>query len=93
MNEYRIVDLRRNSIDPEPMIIKAHSPEHAANLAFGLDFVRSGSKDKLCARVYFQNPGQPMSMVRLYAKVGDQGQGAKVQEEVDIDRSRTTGSL
>jgi hypothetical protein len=34
----------------------------------GVEVVRSGSKRELRARVYFQHPGQPLSMVRLYSK-------------------------
>lgn len=69
--EYRIIDLRTEVTDPEPKTVKAHSPEKAAELALGLELVRSGSKRDLRARVYFQIPGQPMSMVRLYSKVAD----------------------
>jgi hypothetical protein len=69
--EYRVIDLQTETIDPEPKTVKAGSPEKAAELALGLELVRSGSKQDLHARVYCQHPGQPLTMVRLYTKVAD----------------------
>jgi hypothetical protein len=71
MNEYRVIDLQTETVDPEPKTVAASSPEKAAELALGLTLIRSGAKKDLRARVYFQHPGQPMSMVRLYSKVED----------------------
>ena len=71
MTEYRVIDLQTETIDPEPQTVSASSPEKAAELALGLELVRSGSKQDLRARVYFQNPDQPVSMVRLYTKAAD----------------------
>lgn len=72
--EYRVIDLQTETIDPESITVQAHSPEKAAELALGLELVRSGAKKDLRARVYCQLPGQPLSMVRLYTKVADREQ-------------------
>ena len=69
--EYRVIDLQTETNDPEPKTVKASSPEKAALVALGLTLVRSGAKRDLRARVYCQQPGQPLSMVRLYTKVAD----------------------
>lgn len=69
--EYRVIDLQTETIDPEPKTVKASSPEKAAELVLGIELVRSGSKRDLRARVYCQQPGQPLTMVRLYTKVAD----------------------
>ena len=72
MTSYRVVDCRNNIVDPEELIIdSAASPEDAALKAIGEVLVRSGRRDDLRVRVYFQRPGQVMSMVRLYAKAID----------------------
>lgn len=69
---YRVVDLRTDTIDPtEHTVAKAKSPEEAALVALGESLVRSGRRQDLRARVYFQNEGQPMTMVRLYRRVED----------------------
>lgn len=67
---YRVVDVR-GDIDEatETIIAGARSPEDAARQALGLDLVRSGRRKDLIARVYWQSPGQPMNMVRLYRRV------------------------
>jgi hypothetical protein len=65
MNQYRVIDLQTEIIDPEPKTVAAVSPEKAAEMVLGLQLVRSGAKKDLRARVYFQNAGQPMTMVRL----------------------------
>ena len=75
MIEFRIIDLRTELIDPNPKTVLAPSPERAAELALGLSLVRSGAKDNLRARVYSQQPGRPLSMVRLYTKVADRRPG------------------
>jgi hypothetical protein len=72
--EFRVIDLHTETIDPTPKTVKAASPEKAAELALGLELVRSGSKSDLRARVYCQMPGQPLTMVRLYSKVADREQ-------------------
>jgi hypothetical protein len=72
MTHYRVVDCRSTIIDPNEVIIpKAASPEEAAFKALGETLVRSGRRSDLRARVYFQHPNQPMSMVRLYSKSVD----------------------
>lgn len=70
-SDFRVIDLQTETIDPEPKTVKATSPERAAELVLGQQLVRSGAKKDLRARVYFQSAGQPVSMVRLYSKVGD----------------------
>jgi hypothetical protein len=72
MITYRVVDCRSTIIDPNEIVIsRASSPEDAAFQAIGETLVRSGSRSDLRARVYFQHPNQPLSMVRLYAKAID----------------------
>lgn len=72
MTSYRVVDCRTDVINPQEMIIdSASSPEDAALKAVGETLVRSGRRGDLRVRVYFQHPGQVMSMVRLYAKAID----------------------
>jgi hypothetical protein len=70
MHAFRVIDLKLLAEDSE-VVVKAVTPERAAKLALGVDLVRSGSKRNLRARVYFQHPGQSLSMVRLYTKVED----------------------
>lgn len=58
--------------EPQDIIVdSAASPEDAARKATGEMLVRSGRGSDLRVRVYFQHPGQVMSMVRLYAKAID----------------------
>lgn len=71
MHEFRVLDLTLEVEEQQPIVVKAASPEHAAKIALGTDLVRSGAKRDLRARVYFQHPGQSLSMVRLYTKVDD----------------------
>lgn len=71
MSEFRVIDLRSEVINPEPLVVVAHSPEHAAEVALGLHLVRSGSHRNLCARVYFQHAGTKLSLVRLYKTNAD----------------------
>jgi hypothetical protein len=66
---YRVIDLSSPSIDPDEHIVRSTSPERAVMEALGIEVVRSGPKHDLRARVYFQYPGQPLTMVRLYSKV------------------------
>ena len=68
--EYRVIDLASSSTDPNECIVQSTSPERAVMEALGVEVVRSGSKRDLRARGYFQYPAQPVSMVRLYSKVG-----------------------
>lgn len=70
MQSYRVIDLRSNVIDHETSEVAARTPEQAANLVLGLDLVRSGGKKDLVGRVYWQLPGQPKSMIRVYRRVG-----------------------
>lgn len=71
MHEFRVLDLTHEGEEQQQVVVKAASPEHAAKIALGTDLVRSGAKRDLRARVYFQHPGQSLSMVRLYTKVDD----------------------
>ena len=72
MTSYRVVDCRSDVIDPKEVIIaNASSPEDAALKAIDEVLVRSGRRDSLRVRVYFQHLGQAMSMVRLYSKAID----------------------
>jgi len=69
---FRVVDLRSGpEAASEQHVPAARSPEEAARLALGEALVRSGRKDDLRARVYFQPEGQPTTMVRLYRRVED----------------------
>ena len=70
--QYRVIDLASSAIDPDERIVQSTSPERAVLEVLGVEVVRSGSKRDLRARVYFQHPGQPISMVRLYSKAGPQ---------------------
>ena len=70
-NEYRIIDLQTEVRDPDPPTVTAHTPEKAAELALGVELVRSGNPQNLRSRVYYQHPGQPMNMVGLYTKTAD----------------------
>ena len=66
---YRVVDLRTRTDEPlEIMVGDARSPENAAHIALGEDLSRGGHSRNLRARVYFQNPGSSLTMVRLYSK-------------------------
>lgn len=70
--EFRIVDLRSGPENPPELTVpNAKSPESAALQAIGETLVRSGRRDDLRAKVYFQQEGQPTTMVRLYRKVED----------------------
>ena len=70
--QFRIVDLRSGNENPSELTIpKAKSPESAALQAIGEELVRSGHRDDLRAKVYFQQDGQPTTMVRLYRRVED----------------------
>ena len=64
---FRVVDLRPQG--KEVTVEGASSPEDAARKALGIDVVRSGAKKDLVAKVYWQPMEQPLTMVRLYAKV------------------------
>jgi hypothetical protein len=67
--EYRVFDLRTEVIDPDARVVTGvRSPEEAARQVLGLDLTRSGLKRDLAARVYFQVPDQPLTMVRLYTR-------------------------
>ena len=69
MIQYSVIDLQAEIIDPEPKIVAASSPEKAAELILGVVLFRSGAHKDLRARVYWQVPGQPKNMVRLYSRV------------------------
>lgn len=70
--KFRVIDVRsglENAL--ELHVAKAKSPEEAARLAIGERLVRSGRQTDLRARVYFEQDGQPTTMVRLYRRVED----------------------
>lgn len=71
MKQYRIVDVQTEKIGSDPQIVEALSPERAAAIALGVELLRSGSMSDLRARVYYQVPGEPECMVRLYTKAAD----------------------
>lgn len=72
MTSFRVVDCRSQTVEPKDIIIdQASTPEDAAFKAIGEQLVRSGRRSDLRVRVYFQHAGQPLSMVRLYAKAID----------------------
>jgi hypothetical protein len=73
LQQFRIVDVSGATISPSSPILKALSPEAAAREHFGFEVVRSGHRKDLVARVYWQLSNQPMSMVRMYRKVGQAG--------------------
>lgn len=66
MNEFRVIDLQTEIIDPEPRIIQAGTPEKAAELVLGVQLFRSGAKKDLRARVYWKQADGITNMVRLY---------------------------
>lgn len=69
---FRVVDLRSDPENPKEVTVPtAKSPEDAARLATGEALVRSGHRKDLRVRVYFQQDGQPVTMVRLYRRVED----------------------
>lgn len=71
MPEYRVVDLRNPAIDKQEHLIPAKTPEAAARDLLGIEVVRSGPRQNLVARAYWQYPDQPLSMVRLYRRNDD----------------------
>ena len=67
---YRVVDIRGDVIDPkETLITGARTPEDAVREALKLEVVRSGQRKDMVARAYWQLPGEPMNMVRLYQRM------------------------
>lgn len=67
MTRYRIVDLTDKTIHPDSLTVEVTGPpELAAKKALGIKVVRGGNRRDLVARVYWQNAGYPMTMVRLY---------------------------
>lgn len=66
---YRVINLQTAMIDSESRMIEGKSPEHAAEQVLGFPLARSGSKENLVARAYWQNtPVDTMNMVRLYRR-------------------------
>jgi hypothetical protein len=70
MKSFRVVDLRQDALlgDTDIVVEGVQSPEAAARDVLGIQVVRSGAKRDLVAKVYWQPLGQPLTMVRLYAK-------------------------
>lgn len=67
---YQVIDLRGGVIDAKKQPVEGvRSAEAAVAQALGLDVVRSGAKKDLVARVYWQTPGHPVSMVRFYTRL------------------------
>lgn len=77
---FRVVDLRPQG--KEVTVEGASSPEDAARKALGIDVVRSGAKKDLVAKVYWQPMEQPLTMVRMYAKVD--GTGTEAHSETVV---------
>lgn len=71
---FRVVDLRQDAllIDTDIIVEGVQSPEAAVRNVLGIQVVRSGAKRDLVAKVYWQPIGQPLTMVRLYAKTDEQ---------------------
>lgn len=63
---FRIIKLGEGMENDTSYRHAAGSPEEAAKLAFGENLVQSGKRIDLRAIVYFQEGGQPVSIVRLY---------------------------
>lgn len=69
MTVYRVVDLApADGVDAEHMVTGVTTPEEAGRQALGLELYRSGRKDTLRAKVYFEVRGGAISMVRLYTQ-------------------------
>ncbi len=66
MTEFRVIDVRSNVIEAEQKVVGS-SPEDAARQALGIDVFRSGPRQHLVARVYWQGFSGPPNMVRLYS--------------------------
>jgi hypothetical protein len=67
--KFEVVDLRDTLIVPTTVVEEATSPEDAARIALGIDVTRSGAREDLVARVYWQaRLSGPRNMVRLFAK-------------------------
>jgi len=65
---FEVVDVRTDIIEASATIEGASSPEDAARKALGIEVFRSGRRQDLVARVYWQRMGEPKNMVRLYSK-------------------------
>ena len=70
---FRVVDLRQDAplLDTDVIVDGVQWPEAAVRDVLGIEVVRSGAKRDLVAKVYWQPLGQPLTMVRLYAKTED----------------------
>ncbi|MET3925070.1 hypothetical protein [Devosia sp. 2618] len=69
---YRVIDMRAGEGQPVEITIEnVRSPEEAVRKALGLDVVRSGNRNDLVARVYWQAADQPVTMVRLYRRLAN----------------------
>jgi hypothetical protein len=71
MSQFRIVDLTSRIVETVRLIEGTFTAEAAARKALGFDVVLSGPNTDLVARVYWQSPGQPMTMVSVYRRVTD----------------------
>lgn len=65
LRKFRVVDLTSEEVRPD-ILVDAASPEDAVAQALGLKVTRSGPRSNLAARVYWQMPNAPLTMVRLY---------------------------
>lgn len=65
---FHVVDLRADLIASAVEVQGATSPEDAARKVLGIEVFRSGSRQDLVARVYWQGMTGPKNMVRLYSK-------------------------
>jgi hypothetical protein len=63
---YTIIDCREGA-GGNTLATPARSPEHAAKVALGLDLFRSGVRNHMVCRVYWEQDGQ-RNMVRLYSQ-------------------------
>lgn len=79
--QYRVIDVTAALTEPGEQIVEAGSPESAASQLLGIELVRSGAKTDLMARVYWQLPGQPTNMVRLYRRTENERSHRRVAAE------------
>lgn len=65
---FQVIDLRSELVGASESIEGVSSPEEAAKRILGIEVFRSGRRQDLVARVYWQRTGEAKCMVRLYSK-------------------------
>lgn len=66
--QYRVVDCRPHTDNPDGTLVTAATPESAALMVLKEELSRGGRPADLRARVYSQSQGGPLTMVRLYSR-------------------------